>query len=63
MTVLAMILALGVASLQMPSTAGDEPLDGCSRVKAARAQFSEKAEALRLKSSSDPLTGQTDVHH
>ena len=63
MTVLAMILALGVASLQMPSTAGDEPLDGCSRVKAARAQFSEKAEALRLKSSSDPLTGQTDVLH
>ena len=63
MTVLIMILALGVASLQTPSTAGEGTLDGCSRVKTERAHLSEKTEALRIKSSNDPLTGQTDVLH
>ena len=62
MTVLIMILALGAASLQ---PLADEPdqLDGCSRTKTARAHFSEQTKALRLKSSNDPLTGQTDVLH
>jgi len=63
MTVLIMILALGAASLQTPATAEEDPLDGCSRVKTARAHFSEQTKALRLKSSNDPLTGQTDVLH
>ena len=39
MTVLIMILALGAASLQTPATAEDDPLDGCSRVKTARAHL------------------------
>jgi aminopeptidase N len=63
MTVLIMILALGAASLQTLSTNAEDPLDGCSRIKTARAHFSERTEALRLKSSNDPLTGQTDVLH
>jgi aminopeptidase N len=63
MTVLMMILALGAAALQIPSTTAEDRLDGCSRVKAARAHLSKKTEALRLKSSNDPLTGQTDVLH
>jgi len=63
MTALMMVLVLSAASLQTPTTAAEDPLDGCSRTKTARAQFSDQAEALRLKSSSDPLTGQTDVQH
>jgi len=63
MTVLTLILALGVASLQTPSTAVEDPPDGCSRLKTARANLPGKNEALRLKSSNDPLTGHTDVLH
>jgi len=63
MTVLILILAVGLASVQTPSAAGEDPLDGCSRVKTARAQYSRQTETLRLKSSNDPLTGQTDVLH
>jgi aminopeptidase N len=44
-------------------TTAEDPLDGCSRVKTARVHFSKQSEALRLKSSNDPLTGQTDVLH
>ncbi len=63
MTVLILILAVAAASLQTPSNAGEDLLDGCSRVKTARAHYSKQTEALRLKSSNDPLTGQTDVLH
>jgi aminopeptidase N len=63
MTDLIMILALGVASLQTLSTVEEDSLDGCSRLKTARPHFSEQTEALRLKSSNDPLTGHTDVLH
>ena len=63
MTVLIMILVLGAASLQTPTTTAEDPLDGCSRAKTARAHFSDQAERLRLKSSSDPLAAQTDVLH
>ena len=63
MTVLILILAIGATSLQIPSDVEEDLLDGCSRIKTARAHFSERTEALRLKSSNDPLTGQTDVLH
>ncbi len=63
MTVLILILALGAASLQIPPAVEADSLDGCSRLKTARAHRSDRAEALRLKSSNDPLTGQTDVLH
>ena len=63
MMVLILILAIGAAGLQIPSAVEEDPLDGCSRIKTARAHFSERTEALRLKSSNDPLTGQTDVLH
>ena len=63
MTVLMLILALGVASPQTPSTAGEGPLDGCSRGKTERAHASKRTETLRIKSSNDPLTTQTDVLH
>jgi aminopeptidase N len=69
MTVLIIILVLGVASLQpLPvdedhALAAHDALDGCSRIKAARATLSEEADRLRLKSSSDPLAEQTDVLH
>ena len=63
MTVLILILALGVSSPQTSSAVEGGPLDGCSRLKTTRAPLSEKAEKLRLKSSNDPLTGQTDVLH
>ena len=63
MTVLMLILALGVVSPQTPSTVGEDPLDGCSRGKTERAQLSKQTEALRLKSSNDPLAEETDVLH
>jgi hypothetical protein len=63
MTVLIMILVLGAGILQTPETIADDGLDGCSRAKTARAHFSDEAERLRLKSSSDPLASQTDVLH
>jgi hypothetical protein len=62
MAVVMMILALAAASA-LPLPSEPDPLDGCSRTKTARAQFSEKTEALRLKSSNDPLAEQTDVLH
>ena len=43
--------------------AGRDAIDGCSRIKAARAGLTEESERLRLKSSSDPLAEQTDVLH
>ena len=63
MTVLILILALGTASPQTPPAVGEDSLDGCSRLKTAHAYNSKQTEALRLKSSNDPLTGQTDVLH
>jgi aminopeptidase N len=69
MAILVLILVLGAASLQAPpvdeaaSPAGRDAIDGCSRVKAARADFSAESDRLRLKSSSDPLAEQTDVLH
>jgi hypothetical protein len=63
MAVLITILVLAAASLQSPQQTVPESLDGCARAKTARAQFSAKTEALRLKSTSDPLAEQTDVLH
>ena len=63
MAVLMMIFILAAAGLQPPPTPMEDPPDGCSRAKTARAGFSVKADALRLKSVNDPLAGQTDVHH
>jgi aminopeptidase N len=69
MAILILILVLGAASLQaspvdevVPSTVHDGA-DRCSRAKAARAGLSEEAARLKLKSSSDPLSEQTDVLH
>ena len=69
MAVVIIILVLGAASLQpLPADTGqpsarDDASHRCSRIKAARADFAEQAERLRLKSSSDPLAEQTDVLH
>jgi aminopeptidase N len=63
MTVFMLILVLTVASSSSPPQTVQDPPDGCSRIKTARPQLHEKAEALRLKSSRDPLALQTDVLH
>ena len=69
MVILILILILAAASLQAQSldeavpAAGFDTVDGCSRIKAARAVLSEEAARLRHKSSSDPLAEQTDVLH
>lgn len=61
MTALLLIL-MSIGAVQPSVAAMDEP-DGCSRTKSARLQLSNRVDMLRAKSSSDPLTGQTDVRH
>jgi aminopeptidase N len=69
MTVLIIMLVLGAAGLQpLPTDASHrtsvrDASHGCSRIKAARADFADETERLRIKSSSDPLAEQTDVLH